>query len=223
MNYSLFLSSCDCGQSEIALHAAKRLANLDKNVLVIDITKSQKIYFSLCLNKELEKDFKSSDSLIIEREGVDILINNPQNDDRFDRSKILNIFDFSEYNYILVIADDIVSDETFTNATNRFIFQDFYKEKLTKNKLMIDRLGRNKPVAGYEVVINGSINCKIKKEYILHILGEDNFNGVEIPFSEADYVASLNAIATGKINNKNYSKSYKIAIKKIAEKIDSFR
>jgi hypothetical protein len=219
MNYSLFLSSCDCGQSEIALHTAIRLTGLDKNVLVIDITKSQKIYFSFCLNKELEKDFRSSNSLIIEREGVDILINNPQNDDGFDRCDILNIYDFNEYDYILVIADDTVSDETFINATARFIFQDFCKEKLKKNKSMIDRFERNKLVAGYEVVINGSINCKMKKEYILHILGADNFSGIEIPFSEADYVASLDAMVTGKISSKNYSKSYKSAIKKIAEKI----
>lgn len=219
MNYSLFLSSSDCGQSEIALHTAKRLIGLDKNVLVIDITKAQSIYFSFCLNMELEQDFKSAASLIINREGVDVLISNQKKDEEFNRSNILSMFDYSEYDYILVIADDTVSDEAFHNAAARFIFQDFDKEKLTKNKLMIDRLEGNRAGMLFEIIIKGTIYCKMKKEYVLHILGADNFKGIEIVFSEADYAASLNTKATGKLNIENYSKSYKRAISKIAERI----
>lgn len=216
---TIFLSASGTGKSELIINTAKILKNAGKKVLVIDTTEKQELYNYFIFNEDIEEQGALTNLNPFTREEIDFMCNNPCSNLKINLDN-LNQFDYTSYDYVLLEAEKIYNAEYFLKAKTIFLVQTFDRDKLERNKILIDELvkkERNKINFIFNKISN-SISCKFNKVLIIDELCKIdkgllwNSDEVEIEFSEDDWLAALNNKVTGNIDLHNYSIEYKRCI-----------
>lgn len=214
----LFVGSHKVEKSEMILSVAKIMSQFGK-VLVIDTSQSQEIYSCFNFNTELEKHMTLNNLKPFLRHGIDILANDPTNITSIDYSK-LESFDFSEYKYILVEADETVSYQWGEKCKNIFLVQSNDKYVMLKNKIILKNLCNFVDSEKINFIFNNYVDCKANIPYItLNMINDTEAKfkfiykeEIEIPFDEQNLVTCFDNKVEGSINLKHYTNEYKEAI-----------
>lgn len=187
------------------------LTNYGKKVLIIDSTVSEGIKYFFNYNQELETNLETP----YLREDIDILIRGSKDD--------IDIQDFcKKYDEILIEADEECYLSYFNKSDNKFLVQNFDKEKLIKNKEIIEQLRKEETLSEINIIYNQILDCKLKKSYIRQFLNLYPKNEFEIYFNEEDLCASYNMKMDGRINLRRISADQREVLFDIASDIAEF-
>ncbi|MEG2609106.1 MAG: hypothetical protein RSA91_00360 [Bacilli bacterium] len=210
----LFLGADGTGKSHTLLNVAKVLEEENKRVLVVDLSWNQGInsYFDFEIENEVEKELD-----VKVRDNIDIY--NFKNE--INISELLKL-DMKVYDYVLVESDFNLDERVLSFADKILLLQNFDKDKLIKNVSLVNRLGEH--TSKLSIILNQALDNRIDTSYFLDDLIQAapnratfiNSKQFEIPLDERDIKVALENKVDGRLNLKNYSKDFKLAIKEIA-------
>lgn len=220
MKKYIFIGGERTGKSTMILSLAHILSKVDKNILIIDTTRSQGIYSFYNYNNDIENSKK------IIRENCEIIISNPCEVcfANFDFS-MLRQLDMNKYDYIFIEADHYFDVQLLDTVEKIFLFQDGDKHSLLKSKYILEKLKNYKSLDEKLIAVFSIFyDAKFDINYFTNELNSKDVliknNYTEIGFAEDDVTNILQSKLEGKLNIRDFSTDYKEALYSIINEIE---
>lgn len=218
MKQILFTGANNTGKSLIMTYVAYLLGKLDKQVLIIDTTKSQSLKYNFSLN-DMDTFILNQKQDILSLFGFDIaLVEGGVN------NSYLSSLDCSKYDYVL-IEGDINTDISNFNISDTLFFFTFDIRAINEN---LEFIRRKTYLTNVNLVFNQAMDCKVSAKYILNSIAtidssilNKELDPIIIEFSEDDIVTSLNNRFIGRLDIKQYTNEFKAAVMTIVQSISN--